>query len=34
VRLRAQIRQILAAYAKPADKVLNGYYSVTPKEEN
>jgi LysR family transcriptional regulator, mexEF-oprN operon transcriptional activator len=28
--LRAQIRQILAGYAKPADKVLNGGYSITP----
>ncbi|MBV9875546.1 MAG: hypothetical protein JO025_12510 [Verrucomicrobia bacterium] len=29
--LRAQIRQILAGYAEPASKVLNGVYSTTPK---
>jgi LysR family transcriptional regulator, mexEF-oprN operon transcriptional activator len=29
--LRAQIRQILASYAEPASKVLNGAYSTTPK---
>ena len=29
--LRAEIRQILASYAKPADKVLNGGYSITRK---
>jgi LysR family transcriptional regulator, mexEF-oprN operon transcriptional activator len=31
--LRAQIRQILASYARPADKVLNGAYSITPKRK-
>jgi hypothetical protein len=31
--LRAQIRQVLASYAKPADKVLNGAYSITPKRK-
>ena len=31
--LRAQIRQILARYAEPADKVLNGAYSITPKRK-
>jgi LysR family transcriptional activator of mexEF-oprN operon len=31
--LRAQIRQILAGYAKPADKDLNGSYCVTLKRK-
>jgi hypothetical protein len=29
--LRAEIGQILASYAKPADKVLNSGYSITRK---
>jgi DNA-binding transcriptional LysR family regulator len=31
--LRGQIRQVLAGYAKPTDKVLNGAYSITPKRK-
>jgi hypothetical protein len=31
--LRAQIRQILASYAEPAGKVLNGAYSITPNRK-